>query len=301
MIYHPAQNALFAAAPSALAVCSGGDPTHFSVYKLPLSQDGSRVVGPVVCSQGVVNPGGGEEPVNWSRMPDGRLLLVLDTNSGLIEPRMLAIDPVTMSISTFASNGGYPGAALTNAGVFSTALGAAVIMDASNLGLRVYPAGSSGAGAFVPTGIGPGGNTTMFEIQPAGVSTTLKANTGTISLSAGGTQTLDFTPGAAFVGQTYWIVGSVTGWTPGLPYGGYVIPVVLDWYTDLTINSANLGPLFNNLGILSGGGASQAQLVLPAGLPPGLAGASVFHAAVALLPGVVVNHVSNPVAMRLVP
>jgi hypothetical protein len=113
--------------------------------------------------------------------------------------------------------------------------------------------------------------------------------------------TLDFTPGPAFAGDVYVIAGSTTGWAPGIPVGGFVVPLIYDGYTDYTITYANLGPLFNNLGLLGGAGTAQAQLVVPPGAPPGFAGVKVFHAAVALTPGLVLNHVSNPVALSLLP
>jgi hypothetical protein len=303
MIFHAGQNALFVGTSSFTSVCSGGNAAHLSLYRLPLSVDGTRVVGPVTCAQATVDPGGIEAPINWSIMPSGQLLLVVDTNSNTQQPRMQVIDPVTLSASPFASSGPYAGAATTYAGAFCTELGGALILDSASIILRWFPMGSSGNGTVfsAPAYSGSGEGATMFEIEPAGVSTTLKANLGSLSLAAGGTQTLDFTPGAGFAGALYLVGGSTTGWTPGIPFGGFVVPLVYDSYTDHTINDANLGPLFNNLGFLSAGGTSQAQLVVPPNAPPAFAGVTVFHAAVAFAPGLVLTHVSNPVALTLTP
>jgi hypothetical protein len=305
LIHHGSENALFAASQTGSAVCSGGSVLHLSIYKLPLSSDGTRVVGPVTCGQAIVDPAGGEVPVNWSLLPSGDLLLVVDTNSNAQQPRMLVVDRATLATSTFASNGSYIGAAATNAGTYSTARGAAVILDTFSDVLRVFAAGSSGNGSVLANGVSSGGGSgevaVMFEIEPAGISRTLKPSIGSLSLLAGGTQLLDFAPGASFAGAIHVIAGSTTGWTPGIPIGGFVVPLIYDSYTDYTLTYANLGPLFNNVGVVGGTGSAQAQLVVPPGSPGALAGLDVFHAAVVLTPGLAPNHVSNPVVLTLLP
>ena len=51
----------------------------------------------------------------------------------------------------------------------------------------------------------------------------------------------------------------------------------MDWYTDFTLQSANVLPFVNTFGTLNAAGRAVAQVVIPAA-PPGLAGIVVHHA-----------------------
>jgi hypothetical protein len=148
----PTNSLLTATSNSAMQACAGGVWFAVNVRKLPLSADGSRVVGPVGCAQFTVDSGGGSWPVGLSRAPAGQVLLVVDTNSNATQPRMLSIDPSTLSIAPFASNG-HAFAAATNAGCFSSARGEAVILDTGNDVLRAFAQGASGAGTVIATSI----------------------------------------------------------------------------------------------------------------------------------------------------
>jgi hypothetical protein len=148
----PTNSLLLAASNSATHACPGGLWFAVNVRKLPLSADGSRVVGPVDCAQFTVDSGGGSKPVGLSRAPAGQVLLVVDTNSNASQPRMLSIDPSTLSIAPFASNN-HAFAAGTNAGCFSSARGEAVILDTGNDVLRAFGPGGSGGGTVIATSI----------------------------------------------------------------------------------------------------------------------------------------------------
>jgi len=169
ILWDAGTNALFVASNTGGA-CQGGASDKVNVHKLPLSADGTRVAGPVSCAQFEVSTSG-ETPTGLSRGPAGSLLLVVDTNSNNQEPRMVLVDPATVAMSAFASNGSYTGAAATNAGTWSSTLSKAVILDTLTDELREYGAGETGNGTvLVPTGVpvsagGSSGETaTLIEI-----------------------------------------------------------------------------------------------------------------------------------------
>ena len=172
LIFDAGTNALFEG-DTDNAPCAGGVGLMTNVRKLPLSADGSQLAGPVQCAQFDVSPGGFEGATGWGRAPGGQLLLVVDTNTNNQEPRMLLVDPVTLSISIFASNGN-TWAATTNGGTYSTARDQAVVFDTSDDVLRAFSLGGTGPGAViapsVPISASPGGGEqgTLIEIPDTG-------------------------------------------------------------------------------------------------------------------------------------
>ena len=68
---------------------------------------------------------------------------------------------------------------------------------------------------------------------------TLTANTPTISIANGGTQTLSINAGTGLGSKPYWIFGSMTGTVPGVNLLGVNIPLNPDPYTDLVIGAVN--------------------------------------------------------------
>ncbi len=171
MIYDAGTNALFIS--SHLEGLCGGSAGRLNVRKLPLSADGTRVVGPVICSQFEVSASG-ENPVGWSHGPSGQLVVVVDTNSNDVEPRMVLVDPVTAGMSALASNGA-PGvfAAATNAGTWNSALGKAVILDTGANVLRAFGIGETGAGTVLSISgeiLSPNGSSgeqaALCEVEP---------------------------------------------------------------------------------------------------------------------------------------
>jgi hypothetical protein len=170
MIYDAASNALLIASSSGAAqACSMGVTNAVNIRKAPLSSDGSRVVGPVTCAQFVVDPLASNDPVGISHAPGGQILLVVDTNSNAQQPRMVLIDPATLSMSGFASNG-HAFASATNAGTYSSARSEAVILDTGGNILRAFAQGASGGGATITPSIpisspgGAGEAATLIEI-----------------------------------------------------------------------------------------------------------------------------------------
>ena len=83
-------------------------------------------------------------------------------------------------------------------------------------------------------------------------------------------------------GHTYWLVGSSTGTSPGIPLAGLTVPLVLDAYTIATIVLANQGPFETTLGTLDAEGKAFARIESAAPLDPSLTGTSLHHAFVEL-------------------
>lgn len=72
-----------------------------------------------------------------------------------------------------------------------------------------------------------------------------------------------------------------------------------DAFTTFTVVNPNVPPYSGTLGLLSPGGVGLAQVTLPPGQSPSLAGLTAWHAALAL--GVQTDFVSNPAAIKLTP
>lgn len=280
MIYDVPTNSLFVASPAG-STCSGGVLGRVNVRKLPLSIDGTRVVGPVDCAQFEVSTSG-ETPVGWSRLPGGRLLLIVDTNSSATEPRLVSVDPADLSMSAFASNGN-PFAAATNAGTYSSALGKAVILETGTDKLIAFAAGEAGPGNGlvvlgdpVSSSGGSGEVASLIEIEPSPCSGAWLAY-GVGKKGAG-----DFVPriygaGCPDVGENFSLtVDHVVGSAPGvlfvglaksnLPFlGGTLLTFPIALQLDLTMTGTPNTP---------GVGA----ITLPAALDanPAFAGISVY-------------------------
>jgi hypothetical protein len=130
----------------------------------------------------------------------------------------------------------------------------------------------------------------------------LSADVASISLASGGSQVLSLHAGAARAGDLYWLLGSLSGTSPGLPAGAFTLPLTPDGYFNFTLSNPNSALLQNTFGILDAAGAGSSTIQVPAGLSPSLAGVSGNHAFVTLsLPSATATGVSNPVALTLAP
>ncbi|MEM7309102.1 MAG: zinc metalloprotease [Planctomycetota bacterium] len=129
----------------------------------------------------------------------------------------------------------------------------------------------------------------------------LSGDVVSLSVGSGGSLALALDAGAAQAGARYLLLGSISGTSPGVPVGGFVLPLNQDAYFTLTANSPNQPPLAGSLAFLDGAGKSSASFTLPAGLGA-LLGLTVHHA---YLAGdatfASIQMVSNAVAVQLVP
>lgn len=159
-IYEPRTNSLFTASDTFNGQATCGSPEHICVRKLQLSLDGRRVIAPVASVDFCVRPNDQHEsPEGFSFGPNGSLLLVIDDNfndagSSGCQGRVVLIDPVTMSVSTYADPGPYVGAAACNAGLYDPVIGAALVLDTGNDVLRRFSLGGTGTGSiFASSGL----------------------------------------------------------------------------------------------------------------------------------------------------
>ncbi|MCZ6596071.1 MAG: PKD domain-containing protein [Planctomycetota bacterium] len=131
----------------------------------------------------------------------------------------------------------------------------------------------------------------------------LTTDVASVSLSAGGTQTLFLDAGPSRAGYGYTVVGSLSGAEPGTPIAGLHLPLNLpDVYFDLTLLSPGLTPLLGSVGTLDGAGQGTTLFAVPSGSIPSLAGTTVYHAFGALDPTTsTLEFISNAAGCDLFP
>ncbi len=280
MAYHAPTNSLFAAGRQNQPDCSGGAATGVLVRRATLSPDGTRVVGPVLCGEFEVSSSG-EQPVGLSVMDDGDLLLVVDTNSNAEEPRMVRIDPVSVSMSMFAANGGYAFPAATNAGTYSSVLGKAVILNSGGDDLRSYASGQTGAGTVFPTtmAVSPAGSSgevaSLIQVRGAPCLGSFATYGDGLAGNGGFEPSLTAT-GCPVPGSTINLhAASVVGGAPGVMVLG-VAPAAVPVFGGTLLVTPSL-----TLPIAAGGAPGvpgAGSLMLPVGIPsnPALSGAVLY-------------------------
>ncbi len=115
-----------------------------------------------------------------------------------------------------------------------------------------------------------------------GGTQSLTGSPSTISIATGGVQKFALAAGTQHASRLYWIFGSVTGTTPGVTLLSTVcsvtIPLVPDFYTNITIAQPNTAFLIKTKGALNGSGQGQASLVVPTKLPTAAIGVTLYHA-----------------------
>jgi photosystem II stability/assembly factor-like uncharacterized protein len=135
------------------------------------------------------------------------------------------------------------------------------------------------------------------------VSCPLEGDVETVSLASGGTQALDLAWGPEGVGATYWVVGSVSGTSPGTTVAGLHVPLNFDFYFQLALIQPNQVPLVASLATLDAAGQGAAAFVVPLGVDPAFVGVT-FHHAYAVFqtsPALAVLGASNAVAVTIAP
>ncbi|QDU67209.1 hypothetical protein [Engelhardtia mirabilis] len=121
--------------------------------------------------------------------------------------------------------------------------------------------------------------------------------------SGAGRQDLLLDAGPDHAGELYLVLGSVSGTAPGIPFGGVLIPLVLDAWTLATLSAPNLPPLESTFGVLDGDGRALAALDLQGPLDPVLAGLTLHHAFVTIDAGLglALTSASQATPLTLVP
>ena len=107
----------------------------------------------------------------------------------------------------------------------------------------------------------------------------LNTDTAGLSVTNGCSQRLFLDAGRANAGANYWVVGTLSGTTPGvIAPGGLPVPVNPDFYFDHTIANPNSPPMTLSMSTLDGNGQGTCTFTFPAGAFPGLAGQQMHHA-----------------------
>ncbi|MBY0111498.1 MAG: hypothetical protein K2Y21_01650 [Phycisphaerales bacterium] len=143
-----------------------------TITKIPLSTDGTKLAAAptdlVLSTPGLQSP----TVVGISPGPSGKLFLKIDDNGGGLAPRMLLLDPATLTQTVYAQSN-YFGVGGEIAGCYSPKLNVALVVDSLADQLRFFTIGASGAGTIVAntsgisSGGGSGENATMFAITPS--------------------------------------------------------------------------------------------------------------------------------------
>lgn len=167
--------------------------------------------------------------------------------------------------------------------------------------------------AGVNVGNGPGlqsksrsGNGTWFQNQPIALrlaTAPLAASATELSLSSGRGR-IDFVldAGPTHALETFWLLGSILGTSPGLTLGpSLTLPLVVDPYFLFLAEGPNRPPVSNGFGQLSSAGMATATFQLPASVPSALLGLRLHHAYLTLAGANVPQFVSNAVTFTLVP
>ncbi|MEO0652329.1 MAG: hypothetical protein AAFZ65_16775, partial [Planctomycetota bacterium] len=160
------------------------------------------------------------------------------------------------------------------------------------------------ANGFLPGHLGspgfPGWN--PLPVQALNACPSLSADFHELSVASGGSVQWTLARGKSFPGESYLILGSLSGTAPGLPLAVDVtLPLNYDAYTQQTLLLANSGPFVDTLGLLDANGTGAAQLLVAGGQYPSLVGLSMHHASVGLNLFNGDRSASNPVELTFVP
>ncbi len=108
----------------------------------------------------------------------------------------------------------------------------------------------------------------------------LQVDIQTLSLFAGGSATLQLDAGKAFAGESYWVLGSNTGTTPGMQSHGLQLNLNNGPYFQFTLNQPQNAMFSFFRGVLDAQGRATAQVTFAPGSNPNYAGTTLHHACV---------------------
>ncbi len=106
----------------------------------------------------------------------------------------------------------------------------------------------------------------------------LSASGHVVSLSAGGAVSFRLDAGPSYAGTIGFLLGSISGTSPGIPAGPFVLPLVPDSYFLYTASHPNATPTLDSLGPLDALGCRTATFALPTGQPAIWTGLTIHHA-----------------------
>ncbi|MHC4078622.1 MAG: hypothetical protein ACYST0_09320, partial [Planctomycetota bacterium] len=129
---------------------------------------------------------------------------------------------------------------------------------------------------------------------------TLTTDISSVSIATGGAQKFTLDAGTQHGARFYWILGSLTGTSPGINLGGLHLPLNPDAWTDITVAWANTLWLTNTNGRLDPAGKAQAFFNVPKVTNTTVIGLVFHHAYVVYDAQTNFHMVSNPVSLTLV-
>ena len=103
-------------------------------------------------------------------------------------------------------------------------------------------------------------------------------STDGISIITGGSVDFFVNLGVEAAAENYWVLGSYTGFFPGIVLHGVPVPLNWDLYLRMTLFGANNPPFSNSRGVLDGHGSATFTITVPGGLDPILVGLELHHA-----------------------
>ena len=168
----------------------------------------------------------------------------------------------------------------------SEEFGASVAHDGSHV-LVGAPEGVSAAGNYA-------GEVFSFTLE----NKPLQVDTVSVSVSEGGTQTMTIDAGPEHAGKLYWVLGTLSGTSPGFELLGAHLPLNPDFYYNFTLQHPSLFPLVDTVGFLDGAnGTATAAFTQPSDGKPSVVGLLMHHAYIVLDAGSI-DFVSNPMPLE---
>ena len=169
------------------------------------------------------------------------------------------------------------------------------------------PGSSAGDGFGSSVGVsedvllaGAPGRGAAYGIDLTSPASDFAVDTHTLSTADGGAQHFLLNAPAAQAGQLYWILGSMSGTSPGTPLLNAQVPLNNGPYFQLTLFQPTATSITPVIDFLDGVGRASAGLSVPAGTLVGHEGLQVHHAYI-VLDGGQISYVSSAQELLLVP
>lgn len=179
LTYDPATNSLicFQGTYNGVNIAECGDPTMSCAVRVPLTDEGTRVAGPLSAAQAAISlsyvriVGAGPAP--------GGLVWTVDSNTNYEEPRLQFLDTAAMTCTPFAWVGPFDGAGTINGGTYSNVRSQGILVDTYEDVLRAFAVGEHGEGTAFAAGIsGPLWNETTRLLEVSGGLSDVLQETG---------------------------------------------------------------------------------------------------------------------------
>lgn len=144
MIYHAPSNSLIATT-SGWWSTNDCTPTACSIFRIPLSANGTRVSGVVTCASIASN---NQEVMSLDFLPGGQILLCLASGAPGFAYLLRTVDPVSLAIGNWA----WPALGDVDGAVYSPRAGGAILLDDAYNSLRLFtPGTAASSGTVIPT------------------------------------------------------------------------------------------------------------------------------------------------------